>query len=397
MPRSLRDLVQRLKEAKTGGAREGAYLDLDEFTPTRRDLAEIYRALRQCYPDDRSRVRSTRRDLLDKLVDIHDTTTVKFIRDLYPSLPPNRQIRQAALEVLAQINTRPALRALCRILVAERSKPCLEDTSLFWTVLVCPQNAGVMFPELLALLSNESLREGVYAVAAAALDGQSVMAEALRPTQGRILRDFEEANRLYKMTSPDSSAYTGAVEYLSAIVTVMKAFVDDPELRMALQAAVGHENAQVAFAAYRACRAVGSEDACKAIERFAADPSTRLDLFELLRAARQIDRFPQEWQTQESFAEADMVRWLMHPNEYGQPPQKIKLVKARIVSLQGKKGRLYIYKFTYPSNPRRWLVGVSGLQPSDPRKTVTAGPFTFSDSRTLRGCDLDELGDLLGH
>ncbi len=380
MASRLAEIVDRLKNPKQ---RQDAMLDLFDFMLRKRDLPEFYRALSQRYPDDRSREGGVRRELFELLWDVHDGTTVKFVEDTYPSLSA-KAIREAALHVLARMNTRPALQVLTRILVRDRSKPRVKDPTLFWGVLMYPVNAGVMFPDLLGLLASSVYRSSVYEVAAAALEVDKLKARALAPSRTRIIGDFGEAQRLYAKAKPESSSYTEAVDYVAAVLTVMTAFADDPPVTEILQAAVRHPNSRLGWAAYRACKRAGLDVASGATERLSADPSTRLDFYEYLRDAGEQAIFPGKWLNQEAFAEADMVRWLMHPNEYGRPPQKIELIETQTVSTGGKRGRLYVYKFTFPNNPREWKVGVSGPQPFDRHRWVTAGSDTFSDDRTVR-------------
>jgi len=90
-----------------------------------------------------------------------------------------------------------------------------------------------------------------------------------------------------------------------------------------------------------------------------------------------------------------MVRWLARDNVFAPPPRNLKLLETRTVSLLGKNGRLYVYKFKTAWRGREWIIGISGPQPMDRNKIVTAGAGTFSSNSSLRDKDMDEqLRDL---
>ena len=185
------------------------------------------------------------------------------------------------------------------------------------------------------------------------------------------------------------------VQYVAAVLRVMAAFAEDPDLGRLVRVAVQHENAQIAFAAYCACKEVGWKTSPDPIDRFAADSSTRLDLFEELQRSGEEDQFPRAYWTQSSFAEGDMVRWLMRSITFARPPQSIKLVETRIVSPMGKKGRIYVYKFKYPWKERGWIIGLSGPQPLNSSEMVTAGTGTSSAGRSERDTSIEELLEFL--
>ena len=395
----LRVIAQRLLESKKPKDRRTALIELYGFEPRERDLPDLYWALRQSYPDEPDRGCETRCTLLAILKEIPSPATVKFLQELYPTLPRQRSILESVLVAFTAINSEQALRAMSRVLLQagmDLGSP-MDSWLLLLPVIKDPKNAAAMFPDVLCLLSNRTYRIGLYGVAAVALNAGILKADQLRPMRGRMLGDFREGQRRYAKMKLQGKELAEPVLLLAAIVTVMRAGSDLPEIHKAIRSAVDHDSAYVAFSAYRTCRKLGWEIEPGAIERLAADPSTRLDLFEDLEWTGQGSQFPLKWRTQESFAEGDMVRWLAVECNFRHAAHKIQLVETRTVRLLGRQGRIYVYKYKYPWLTREWLIGISGPQPLDVRQMVTAGAGTFSRNSSIRHSAVAEHLQLMEH
>ncbi len=384
MARRLRELVQRVRQSKKAKDREDAVGDLYALELTKRDMLDLRWAIGQSYPDDRTNG-EIRGVLFDKLSNIPDPTTVAFVQRVYPVLPATPEIRESALATLSEISSEASLRALCRILIDHQPKLALDN--VIYPIIASPKNAGIMFPDVLTLLSERNYRRGIYAIAAAGLAAGTVSPSALGAAGPRILTDLHAAGRSYNRTEQESAARVAAERHLVAVVTVMGAFVENAEVNRALRAAVQHENARVAFTALCACRSVSGASP-EALKRFATNPATRLDLFDHLQNMGQERMFPEKWRTQASFAEGDMARWLVRHN--WSAPAKIKHIETRTLKLLGKEARYYVYEYKDRHSSREWLIGISGPQPLDLKKMETAGRFTFSANSSLRDEGIDK-------
>lgn len=127
------------------------------------------------------------------------------------------------------------------------------------------------------------------------------------------------------------------------------------------------------------------------LERFARDRATRRVLYDALDHHGKLGLFPPEYLTPEAMAEADLVAWLVHPNELAAPPDEIELMASLPAPGSAFAGQRY-FVFRYRTRPPHWaaadgwLAGVAGPYPRE--ATFASGaPGTFSrfesyDSRT---------------
>ena len=128
------------------------------------------------------------------------------------------------------------------------------------------------------------------------------------------------------------------------------------------------------------------------IQRFAKSAETRKVLWEVLQSFNRLDLFPEEYATQESLAEADLVLWLCHPNELTSPPDEIELM-ATIASPSSTAGTpANYYVFRYCVNPPHWaakdgwMAGIAGPYAANgdpiPHAPGTFSRFEAYDSKT---------------
>lgn len=118
------------------------------------------------------------------------------------------------------------------------------------------------------------------------------------------------------------------------------------------------------------------------LDRLAADPLTRNELHDMLRFRRRLDLFPDRYRHPAAFAEADLVRWLRHPNELGCVPDEIE--RMALVEQESSPGGPMVdyYLFRFRMHPphwaaeKGWLAGVAG--PYDGVQSDASAAGTFS-------------------
>lgn len=156
---------------------------------------------------------------------------------------------------------------------------------------------------------------------------------------------------------------------------------------------VGHRRAYARLAARIAPvtepLAAGRDPDPAHLAAFAADRETRQVLHDALVAHDRVELFPREYLTWEAMAEANLVKWLHHPNELGSPPDEIEMM-ARVPA-PGMPGWEY-FVFRYRVHPPHWaakdgwMAGVAGpydlAQPPAPHGDGTFSRFEPFDSRT---------------
>lgn len=375
MARTLRQIVIELKNAFGTRDFPAKQYKMIAHQVTERDLSDLYWAIAQDYPDDDT-TGSSRATLLGKLWNHPRAKTVQILKKLYPELPKTDEIQEFSLATFSVINTPTAIQTLRDLLLKHKPALMSVDSNVFDRIAMRPKHAGILFPKITVMMQRREYRHGIYAVAAAALTAKTIRPSALKCLRPRLIRDFREAMSDFAKSTPFKEARLLSVRYASAVVTVMGAFPEDRAVKKIAEECTEHADPQVAFVAYRVCRLCGWTPRPGATRRLAANPATRLDLFELLRKLRCEDEFPAEYKTQAAFAEGDMVRCLIR--ECGNPPRTIKLFQKRIHKYRGHEGRYYVYRFVDPSISRERLIGISGPQPLDLHEMSTAGSCTFT-------------------
>lgn len=139
-----------------------------------------------------------------------------------------------------------------------------------------------------------------------------------------------------------------------------------PDLRPALAEALALPDPWIACLAACSLLRLGASVDGAAIERVAACHETRAILFVKLEQMKLLSLFPFAHASLESFAAADMVRWLMFPTELGREPDALEEM-ARLEVGGGQV--VFAWRFL---DGERWLAAVSG--PYD--ESAPAGPIT---------------------
>jgi hypothetical protein len=124
----------------------------------------------------------------------------------------------------------------------------------------------------------------------------------------------------------------------------------------------------------------GQEPPRSVINTVAASAEMRNFLFEGLTSLKRADLFPQEFATQQSFAESDMVQWLTYPTELGRTPHEIELMES--FENEGGTERYYLFRFRthkpHWAADDGWRAGLSGPFDIAAMPTTSAGGGTFS-------------------
>lgn len=131
------------------------------------------------------------------------------------------------------------------------------------------------------------------------------------------------------------------------------------------------------------------------LESVAAPLESREEFTRALQRHGLLDRLPEKFRNNESFAMACMVGWLGHPLELGEPPEKIELVqRVELEKPQGVRLEHYVFKFLprkSESEPNpKWQVGWSGPYKAG-MLDLEGGEGTFSDAAEWDASDAAEL------
>lgn len=115
-------------------------------------------------------------------------------------------------------------------------------------------------------------------------------------------------------------------------------------------------------------------------------PYARPLLHHMLTHYQRLDLFPEEFNSRDQQAQAELAYWLMHPNELRGVPAEMHLIKVVSRSLGDQKGDFYVYRYRMPDGhwaaAEGWLLGLAGPYfEGDPPYAGHAGAFSRIDDR----------------
>ncbi len=103
-------------------------------------------------------------------------------------------------------------------------------------------------------------------------------------------------------------------------------------------------------------------------DAFTHKPQHRPLLYSLLEQHGRLDLFPDSWCSTDEQARALLAYWLMHPNEFQDPPASIECVGEMTRKMDGQTVEFRILRFRMPaghwSGDQVWHVGVAGPFPA---------------------------------
>jgi len=186
--------------------------------------------------------------------------------------------------------------------------------------------------------------------------------------------------------------YQGWRNMASVILDVMGYF-PSPEIEKELQEALNYNDPRLKFFAVISLLRQGKEVGSASVQDVARSAEMRNYLYNELTKLNQTSLYPEEFRTQEAFAESDMVNWLVYPTELAQVPDEIELMKVVSIDTETEDGIIdyYVFRFrTFPphwASDDGWMAGISGPflrkdAPSTDSYGETFSTFEAWDSKT---------------
>ncbi|GEM_PF-2026042 len=370
--------------------RKWAKEQLKKHKFTHYDLSMICDAIKKDYPDDKDSFSSTRSSLFRLLWDLNDKDTPHFIREIYPHLPDNADILFSCLRVLSQMNTRESIEILIEILIKNQPDLKYSCYTLFIPFERDTKNARYLFPELFKLLENNNYKYILYCLALQCCDEKAIEGSVFKDYRSQVISDWKDAVMKRDGALKGSEEFKKADDLIAVIADFSNNFPHDGEIKSMLENSLHDSAPKVTLCATKSLLRLGENVPDLVLETLASSPETRLYIYEELCDLRLSYRFPKKHHNQPSFAEANMVRWLCSPFEFGRPPDKIELISTKEVNIDNEEGRVYLFKFFYNDDNDGWMVGLSGPQPIDIQKAETSGHLTFSHFKKLDSMTIED-------
>jgi hypothetical protein len=330
-------------------------------------------------------------ELIRAVASTPDRSYVAIVREIFDSLrPPPRPFglgdpRTAALDLLASMDDEGAAQALLDLLeesVAAGSPLSLPVGSLRGK----PRLAQVYFPRMLRSATGQAASD-VFQVCFEYARKRFLPPEHLAPYAGvlvdayaRLRPVIDGGQSKWACGEGEDDGNYGEVRGTAGLLLDLMGYFPSPDVEPVLSAATKLADLTLAGYAAIALLRLGRNVDVAVLERLAARPEKRSWLYGELGRSRRRELFPPAWATQTALAEGVMVRWLVHPNELGRPPDEIELVKV-FVDDGPPDGVLEWYLFRFRTHPPHWASEKGWM-------TGLAGPFKRAGGPTTAdyGC-----------
>lgn len=151
------------------------------------------------------------------------------------------------------------------------------------------------------------------------------------------------------LTGDDREEYSYAVSTTAALP-----FISEPARTELLALAMDHAHTPVQLEAAWASAKLGSDAGIKLLARFAEDVRTSNVARRYLTELGLEEAIPAKANDPDFQATAEMVEWLTHPNEYGEPPDEIELADSRELFWPPTQDRRWVWLFRYTYKPNEY-------------------------------------------
>jgi uncharacterized protein YbaP (TraB family) len=350
------------------------------------ELPKLYQAIQKNYSDDLNEQNTVRRSLLYKLTNVHDSTTVPFIQQVYSRLPHTAHIRSSALQVLSSLNTKTAAETLLKLVQTEDGK--LESYQVLSGLMDSLELAGPLLPELLK--REEMFNNSWYLFSLTANWLEKVNDPALRSQLIQLIKEKakRELGNPKVVTTSDENYYDYSSLYSSLARCLLQAEADS-EVKQTLNriTQTGYPAAMIITLPYLAKLKEKPDHAN--ITKLAADPLFRLQFYEALKEINEEKLFPAAFKTQGKLAESMLVQYM--DSEDG-APETIELIGPMTVQYQESKQKIFVFKYKY-SPEDEWMLAMAGPfkeKELTSDQSLTYPTYTPYVSNTLTG-DMEKV------
>lgn len=379
---------------------------LAEFSIAPRDGARLLRAAVRQYPNEDDGTINVSESLLDALSRNPKPEYIPVIEEVYDELKMKNRAREAALRILTELKTPESIRLFVQLL----RRPSSRSIELMSVVVPLRDPGGIsgdLIPTLVeAIPSIQSVGLGpLYSTlldfvesGKLNLDEQDKFAcTCVRRAEellGSMEGDFKTYSSVLDRIEP-SSGSKGIPSRVQPLFDELGVLVDlighvkGTSVDSALRKALNTGSIRLRIFAVGSLLRSGKDVQDSVLEDLGGTPAGRALLWMVLEKSKQLNRFPEKYNNQRDLAEADMVKWLQWPTEFGCAPRDIQVL-AIVRTLEGMDSRtFYFFRFRHPAfEGGVWLVGVAGPYPLS-GSPMLEGSITFSKFEPLKSKTLD--------
>lgn len=321
---------------------------------------------------------------------------ISVITELYPEY--NDKSKEEALRLLAATEEREAAIAYMNILRTYARKGDVPTLPI-QPLQVKPRYAEVFFPDILDYADIQVFEWDIYLLLLTYFHANLLSSDDLVPYSKQILDSYHKYKiHLMPVQENDGIDWIWEDEYqgwrnIASLMLDVMGYLPTPEVEQELREALTYSDPRLKYFAIMSLLRQSKDVDSSMIRDVARSAEMRTFLYEEFVKLNRASLFPEEFRTQEAFAESDMVNWLIYPTELGRVPDEIELMKVVSIDTGTVDGFIdyYVFRFrTYPPHwaaKDNWMAGVSGPfirkdAPSTKSYGETFSLFESWDSKT---------------
>jgi uncharacterized protein YbaP (TraB family) len=345
----------------------------------------------------------TKTKLINELGFINDSTVVtqvvRGLKEIYERAKDTSTIQNAVMISLARNKTREAYALLKTLLIQD--PPVFDNASdynyLFQDIGDSLTLARTLFPELLQLSSVDDYKENIRSLLTWLVDSSYLRAKdyefyfskiyfdakiQLKKQLGRDEKQLQkknESNGASEQTDetprPESNTENELGDYA---ILLMPFYERYPSVHSFFDQLLRSKDGQLRMSAAILLLRNNMVVPDSIFQNLAASDEYRMGLLKMLRLIKREDQFPYQYKNQLALSRSQLVSGHPESDFFA-----IEYVDKRLVEFRQTRGYVYFYKYKI-SREADWEIGISGLQPVNPKEVDTGNDFVKLTNKKIR-------------
>lgn len=312
---------------------------------------------------------------------------VPLIEELFSEF--TGKARTEAIRLLASIKERSGAVALMKIIAEHARLDGIQELPI--DVLGSdPRHADVLFPKILDFADIPEFEWIIYLLCLKYLQAGVIEGFQLSSYSDHFLESYRKYKfELRSRQQTHGIAWMWEDNYrkcreTTCLLLDLFGYFPTAAIEKELREAITYHDSKVAnFAAISLLRH-GKQIDPRILREIARSAEVRTVLYEHLERLDRLSLFPDEFLTDEAFAESNLVQWLAFPTELDRAPDEIEFIKMVTVKCDSSVGLLDYYVFRFRTHEPHWsakdgwLAGMSGPIPQEEADSDLYFRHTFS-------------------
>lgn len=342
------------------------------------------------YPPQEYDSQDSSADLITAAASVPQAEYIPIIRDSF--LKYNPKARGRALILLNKIPDRQAAVTFMGLLKTHARSVTIDalSTGLLHSD---PKHADIFFPALLDYADIETFEWDIYHLLLTYFEENLVSTESLLPYSKTIVDSYlKYKDPLTKSQKTEGIDWMWEDDYpkwrdIASLILDVMGYFPTPEVESELHSALNYQDPRLKLFAALSLLRHGKEVDSDTFHTLAASAETRNILYDKLTEMNKQPLYPEEFKTQEAFAESAMVTWLIFPTELGRVPNEIECMK-KVSYFTKKEGIIDYFVFRFRTFEPHWaaedgwMAGIAGpyLRKEEPSTKAYGGTFSEFES-----------------